>query len=272
MAIQPFLRWAGSKRQILSTLEGYFPTDAKRYVEPFAGSACLFFRLEPKKALLSDINEDLVNVFNQIKMDPLGVWDALAEIKIDEREYYRLRSLVPELLSGPSRAARFIYLNRFCFNGLYRTNLKGQFNVPYGGNRSGSLPTKEDFLRYQSRLKNVTVICSDFGATLSKVSSGDFVYMDPPYITGNDRVFREYDRRNFGLKDLHRLRRWMDKLTEKSVRFVVSYSHGPESLALAKGYDLDFINVRRNIAGFASDRRSSREVLITNMTRIRNEK
>lgn len=268
MAIQPFLRWAGSKRQILSKLETYFPTDAKRYVEPFAGSACFFFRLEPKKAILSDINEDLINAFAQIKANPLEVWKHLSEFEKGEREYYRLRSQLPELLPPPPRAARFIYLNRYCFNGLYRTNLKGEFNVPYGGDRSGSLPSKQDLLEYQSKLGGVTVVCSDFGITLSKVTSGDFVYMDPPYITGSDRVFREYDQRAFGLKDLKRLRRWMDKLTERSVRFVVSYSHGPESLALAEGYDLDFVNVRRHIAGFASDRRTSREVLITNMTRI----
>src|SRR5260370_41753763 len=133
-----FLRWAGSKRKLLPILLDAAPKKFDRYVEPFAGSACLFFALGPRRAVLADINEELVNTYRALKTDVEGVIEHLAAFKCSKKEYYLVRS--ESLLGMPKqrRAARFIYLNRFCFNGLYRTNKQGGFNVPYGGYKSGA--------------------------------------------------------------------------------------------------------------------------------------
>lgn len=130
----PFLRWAGSKRRLLPVLQTFWNDRHKRYVEPFAGSACLFFALRPPKAILGDLNPELVSTYREVKYRVDDVLNELATIPLADRgEYKRLRTSDPSELSGVQRAARFIYLNRFCFNGIYRTNLKGQFNVPFSG-------------------------------------------------------------------------------------------------------------------------------------------
>src|SRR5580658_6327776 len=130
----PFLRWAGSKRRLLPTLQTFWTKKHKRYIEPFAGSACLFFAIKPPKAILGDLNPELISTYIEVKYRLPGVLAELAKLPPwNKREYLRLRSLDTATLEPRARAARFIYLNRFCFNGIYRTNLKGQFNVPYSG-------------------------------------------------------------------------------------------------------------------------------------------
>src|SRR5216683_17251 len=178
---QPLLRWAGSKRQIVPTLAQYWNDDFKRYVEPFAGSACLFFHLAPRTALLGDINSELLSTYRHVRIRHQEVSKLLRKMRKSEREYYRVRSLQPDLLSSAKRAARFIYLNRYCFNGLYRTNANGGFNVPYGGRGSGSLPSPEALQRASRLLKRATLINGDFEKVLDRVKPGDFVYMDPPF-------------------------------------------------------------------------------------------
>src|SRR5258708_201479 len=147
--MKSIFRWAGSKRQLLPLLEGYWSRDFGRYVEPFAGSACFFFRLMPERALLADINKELICAYRQIKADALKVHNSLKKLSTGSDTYYQQRSLDPVYLSPNARAARFIYLNRYCFNGLYRTNQRGEFNVPYGGQATGSTPTKKELLKFQ---------------------------------------------------------------------------------------------------------------------------
>jgi DNA adenine methylase len=130
----PFLRWAGSKRLLLPVLQNFWTARHKRYVEPFAGSACLFFAIKPAKAILGDLNPELIATYIEVKYRIGAVLDELKKLKPkSKREYKRLRSIDIAALTPPARAARFIYLNRYCFNGIYRTNLLGQFNVPYSG-------------------------------------------------------------------------------------------------------------------------------------------
>src|SRR5258708_7755717 len=139
----PFLRWAGSKRQLVKTLSSYWDDTFGRYVEPFAGSACLFFHVQPSRAILGDQNEELIATYKEIKCRPEYVAKRLRLLKKSKTTYYRIRKQSVRGLSSIEQAARFIYLNRCCFNGLYRTNLKGEFNVPYGGDGSGSIPSAE---------------------------------------------------------------------------------------------------------------------------------
>lgn len=261
---QPLLRWAGSKRQIVPTLATYWNSGFKRYVEPFAGSACLFFHLAPRVAVLGDINSDLLATYRSIKHRCPEVSKLLRTMRKSEREYYRIRALRPDQLSQARRAARFIFLNRFCFNGLYRTNSKGSFNVPYGGRGSGSLPSDEALQRASSLLKRATLIRADFEEVLDKVEAGDFVYMDPPFSVSDRRVFKEYDASVFCWKDIIRLRRRLEGLAEMGISFVVSYVRSDEADYLCKGFKVSPVNVRRNISGFLKSRIRCQELLISN--------
>jgi len=260
---QPFLRWAGSKKKILPQLSEYYGKDYKRYVEPFAGSASLFFKLNPKRAILGDINNDLISTYREIKYRLPRVSRELGKLKKGKRRYYQLRSLDVATLSPAQRAARFIYLNRFCFNGLYRTNMKGLFNVPYGGEKAGNIPSDDALSSCAKVLKKVRLVSGDFAKTIKCVKPGDFVYMDPPFSTKSKRVFTEYDKTIFGEADVKRLRKWMEFLALKKIDFVVSFADCNEGDYLKKDFYSKIISVNRQIAGFASNRTSTKELLIS---------
>jgi DNA adenine methylase len=264
-SFSPPFRWAGSKRQLVPLLARYWRPKHTRYVEPFAGSACLFFALRPAQAVISDINPELIATYNAIKERPEGVGDALVTFGKGPDEYYRIRALDPSRLDSSHRAARFIYLNRFCFNGLYRTNLKGRFNVPYGGNKSGSLPQRRELVAYSQLFTGVTFMAQRFEDTLKDTQPGDLVYMDPPYRIAGTRIFREYDPANFTDKDLLLLRQCMDDMRDRRVEFVVSYAAGDGARILGDGYSSREVTVRRNISGFLASRRTISEVIITNV-------
>lgn len=259
-----FLRWAGSKRKLLPTLIDVIPQRFDRYVEPFAGSACLFFKLQPKVAVLGDINEELTNTYYELKTNVEAVIRSLFRFRSSEQDYYRIRSLDPSRLQGPRRAARFIYLNRFCFNGLYRTNKNGQFNVPYGAYKAGALPSPDVLRSSAVSLKSAAIISGSFEKTLQKVKSGDFVYLDPPYCIRARRVFNEYSNFNFGSEELKCLRSHLLRLSKMDVPFLVSYGVSREARELAKGFNCREVLVQRQIAGFAAKRRKNKELLITN--------
>jgi len=261
---EPFLRWAGSKRRLISRLSTYWSDTHARYVEPFAGSACLFFALAPNQALLGDINTHLIHTLEQVKTDPAAVLTGLEGMRRSKKRYYALRDVDPDSLTQAERAARFIYLNRFCFNGLYRTNRRGAFNVPYGGKRTGHLPSKETISKCSNLLKRAELIAGDFESVLSQVRSSDFVYLDPPFSVRSRRVFNEYDAAVFSAKDLERLRGWLERLNELGTHFLVSYAASKEAVELARDFHTRFVRVRRSIAGFATKRVEARELLISN--------
>lgn len=259
-----FLRWAGSKRKLLPRLLDNVPSGYGRYVEPFAGSACLFFALKPPSAVLADINGDLVATYVQVRDNVEELIERLSALRRGKRAYYALRARDPALLPVVDRAARFIFLNRFCFNGLYRTNKSGSFNVPYGGQKSGSIPPAELLRACSTALQNVTLMESSFEGTLNTVLPGDFVYMDPPYSISSRRVFNEYSNASFAKEQLDLLRTQLERLDEMGVPFLVSYGYSREALDLAQGFASQQTIVQRQIAGFAANRRKSRELMITN--------
>ena len=162
----PIIRWAGSKRYLADYLIPQFPTDMIRYVEPFCGSASLFFLLEPKASLLSDINTELINALALIRSRNRSVMDRYESLPNSSEVYYLVRALVPERLTRTERAARFLYLNRLCFNGLYRTNQSGQFNVPYGGNRNSAQLSREQIANASKLLKSCDLRNDDFKNTI----------------------------------------------------------------------------------------------------------
>jgi DNA adenine methylase len=258
----PFLRWAGSKRRLVPTLAKYWDSDAGCYLEPFMGSAVLFFALQPKRAVLGDINDRLVETFQVVRDSPTRVAALLANYPRRKRLYYRLRRT--HFRGRIQRAAQFIYLNRYCFNGLYRTDRAGRFNVPYSPLKTGQLPRVGDLHSVSKVLSGATVLQSDFEAIALRAKRGDFVYLDPPYAVENRRIFRQYAGHLFGSSDLGRLKEVMRRLDDRGARFVVSYALSSESLALATGWHSKRFRTQRNISGFAKHRREAVELVISN--------
>jgi DNA adenine methylase len=228
----PFLRWAGSKRKLLPNLLPLFARRFERYIEPFMGSAVLFFALTPNKAVLSDFNKDLIATFKAVRDIPEEVWRNLSRLPLGKESYYQIRSQEPSNLSRAQAAARFIYLNRFCFNGLYRTNLQGQFNVPFGAARSGSLPELSELKASSFALRRAKICCGDFERIVrTEVRSGDFVYLDPPYALNEGRIFRQqYGVNHFERKDIRRLGDLLFVIDRADACFLLSYAYCDEAL------------------------------------------
>ncbi len=261
----PFLRWAGSKRRLLPVLQTFWTQKHKRYVEPFAGSACLFFAIKPPKAILGDLNPELIATYVEVKYRIAKVLKELKALRPEDKsEYLRLRDIDITTMTPPARAARFIYLNRYCFNGIYRTNLAGKFNVPFSGVRCGSVPADDVFEKCSNRLRKARFVNGDFEKVLEQAEKGDLVYMDPPFAVRARRVFREYDPSTFSHEDIRRLRSWMERLNARGINFVVSYAESDEADVLKKHFSYETVAVRRHIAGFAAHRAMTNELLISN--------
>lgn len=262
----PLLRWAGSKQRLVPRLADYWGTGYSRYVEPFAGSAALFFHLDPPAACLNDINTQLIECYEALAADPGDLHERVVSISSDEKVYYEVRALDPAKLSVEDRAARFIYLNRHCFNGIYRTNQKGDFNVPYGAIGAGGVPSLERFEECSRTIKRAKLSSQDFDEFIrGTVRAGDFVYLDPPYAVANRRIFRQYDKHSFGLEDVERLAECLDFIDSVGAKFLVSYAYSAEIKPLLERWSSRRISTQRNVAGFAEHRRKAVEVLVTNI-------
>jgi DNA adenine methylase len=257
------LRWAGSKRKQLSRLIAFWGSHHERYVEPFAGSACLFFAIAPTAAILGDSNKELIEVYRVVRDQPDRLYYRLCHIRRDLRTYRRWRGLNPQSLDKETRALRFLYLNRNCFNGIYRTNLDGEFNVPMGKG-PGAYVSKDDLLRCSGLLQRAKFVAGDFSKTLRKVRAGDFVYLDPPYAVNSRRIFREYGKKTFDTDDMSRLSKSLAAIEKKEADFLVSYADCTEARKLARDWYSVRIPIRRQIAGFAGDRKKAYEWLISN--------
>jgi DNA adenine methylase len=263
-ARRSFLRWAGSKRKLVPRLEQFWNDGFSRYVEPFAGSACLFFSITPHQAVLGDNNKELINVYRKLRAVPERMHRRLVRIPRSSDAYYRWRAKDPRQLDPETRALRFIYLNHNCFNGIYRTNIHGQFNVPFGTKLSTYL-SLDEFVGCADALANVRLISGDFQETLSRVERGDFVYLDPPYAVSSRRVFRQYGKKPFETDDVERLAKELRRIHKLGAHFVVSYADCREARALASDWNSQKFLVRRHIAGFSDHRTRSFEWIIYNL-------
>lgn len=262
--VAPFLRWAGSKRHRLPFLRSFWSSDHSRYVEPFAGSAALFFYLRPRRALLSDLNAELIQAFDSVAAEPEQVSRELSRLRTGSDHYYRIRALEPKRLTSAARAARFIYLNRFCFNGLFRTNRLGQFNVPYGAPKTINVPTLEQLRSCAEVLEHARILRADFRVTLAHVRRGDFVYLDPPYAVTNRRIFVEYSASPFTIEDLKELAELLSEIASRGASFVVSYADCREARQALHRWGWRRIPARRHMAGFSGARRTQYEIYATN--------
>jgi len=202
---EPFLKWPGGKRWLVSQYAGLFPSKCRRYLEPFLGGGAVFFHLKPARAVLSDTNSDLVNAYQCIKGHADEIERRLSELHIDHSKklYYRIRSERPTGVI--ERAVRFLYLNRTCFNGIYRVNLKGEFNVPIGTKNLVAYP--KGFLgAVAACLRHSSIRVADFEETINRAGPGDFVFVDPPYtVMHNNNNFLKYNANLFLWTDQVRL-------------------------------------------------------------------
>jgi DNA adenine methylase len=217
-------------------------------------------------ALLGDINGELINTYWTLRAHSEAVHEIMAGLPQGEDAYYAVRETPSGELDPIERAARFIYLNRFCFNGLYRTNLAGHFNVPYGASKAGDLPTREELLDVVQVLSVAELRQSDFEQLVrEEVRAGDFVYLDPPYAVENVRIFRQYGPHTFGLEDLDRLGGVLDHIVTVGASFVLSYADCDEAERLFGDWHVRRVSTHRNISGFAKHRGMATEVLVSNL-------
>ena len=257
------LRWAGSKRKLVKDLRRLAPPTFGRYLEPFAGSAVLFFELLPSRGVLGDLNPEVIATYAAIRDEPNEVSRCLLSIPKTSDAYYTLRAINPNVLAGVQRAARLIFLMKACFNGVYRTNREGFFNVPLG-NKFFGLPDGDAIDAASRALSKMDLVCGDFSKAIGSAVTGDFVYLDPPYSDGT-RFRGEYSYQGaFKSADLSRLIAACYELTKKNVRVLLSFKESEAVVDALDGWSLKRFEVTRSVAGFAHSRQSAREILIYN--------
>jgi DNA adenine methylase len=263
--INPIIRWAGSKHRLLDELLHFVPLSFNRYFEPFAGSARLFFRILPKRATLNDLNPELMDFYSAVRAHPVSMYNKAVAYPRTKKQYVHLRSMPLSQLSEIDRAARFFYLNRLCFNGLYRTNKEGHFNVPMG-NKTGEFPSLQNVVRVARFLRNVDLFNKDFEDVLSDIGPNDFVYLDPPYYTPMKRKRNEYGNNCFTTDDLPRLLRTLKYIDSRGGTFLLSYANDRTLIRQLHGYRVHKVQVRRTISGFINQRINTLEIMATNRT------
>lgn len=268
---RPFIKWAGGKGKLLRQIVSRLPQRFNRYFEPFLGGGALFFHLQPEKAWLFDINDELINCYLAVRDRPKLLINDLKKHKHDEDYFYTLRDLdrSPRFkkLSAIRRASRLIYLNRTCFNGLYRVNAKGHFNVPFGDYVNPKIVDQENILNCSKVLKKARIKCARYSAVERITKEGDFVYFDPPYepLSASSN-FTNYSSHGFTAADQEELRNLCDRLHMMGVFFMVSNSYSPLVLNLYSRYRISVIEAHRAINADGAKRGKVNEVIITNYT------
>lgn len=274
---RPFIKWVGGKQKIILELLKRVPEEGRysRYIEPFAGGSALLYRLKFKEAIINDINSELINTYQQVKDYPLKLSQLLESYENNEETFYRIREMDRDpdyhlKTTKLERAARFIYLNKTCFNGLYRVNSKGHFNTPFGRYKTDSYKNQE-LLEVDSEffnLKDVQFLNTDFVEVLSLADENTFIYLDPPYDPiSKTASFTGYSENGFGVEDQIRLKEECDKLTELGAKVMISNHNTPLIRKLFQNdprYNFEIINVQRNIAAKSKSRIVVEEVVITN--------
>jgi DNA adenine methylase len=275
--IKPYLKWAGGKRQLLSEIKKYFPksVNARRYFEPFIGAGAVFFELQPKKAVINDFNSQLILTYNVIKesVEELIKMLKIFKEKNDENNFYAIRNLDRNTeefnkLTGIEKAARLIYLNKTCFNGLYRVNSQGLFNVPYGRYKNPAI-CEEIVLRQISNYLNsseIEILNCDFEQATADADKNSFIYFDPPYHSPDKTNFTGYHEGGFGEKDQERLRDVMIKMTRRGVKCLLSNSDTGYIRELYNYQSFNIIPVRakRAINSDSAGRGNVNELLVIN--------
>lgn len=258
---RPFLKWAGGKRQLLDTLLPRCPTEIGTYFEPFLGSGALFFALAPRKAVLADANEELICAFVAVRDQVEEVIDILEKHVNNKSHFDAVRAADPSQLNTAERAARVIYLNRTCFNGLYRVNRSGKFNTPFGGYENPTICNATHLRATSSVLAGRRILSGNYLETLRPASSGDFVYLDPPYVPVSQYSdFRRYHHVPFGENEHRQLFAEMCRLHEVGCFVMTSNSDCEFTRDLYQApWRVTSVNARRAI-----NRSAIKELIVTN--------
>lgn len=274
LLVAPVLKWVGGKRQLMDEIKRYLPEDINKraYYEPFIGGGAVLFELQPKKAIINDVNEELINVYKTIKDSVEELISILEKHENTSEYFYDIRDLDRDkakyqTLSDVERAARILYLNKTCFNGLFRVNSSGEFNVPYGKYKNPNI-VNEITLRAVSNYFNENKIefrCGDFEEAIKGIRKNSFVYLDPPYDPVSDSSsFTGYAKGGFGREEQIRLKEMVDRLTEKGIKVMLSNSYTDFILELYSEYRIEIVYAKRNVNSVATKRGEIKEVLVMN--------
>lgn len=261
----PFLKWAGGKRWLASSYSDLLPTSYNRYYEAFLGGGAVFFSMQPKLATLSDINEELIECYSVLRDDWQNVVERLHyhQLHHSKDHYYIVRNSKPRSLTN--RAARFIYLNRTCWNGLYRVNLKGEFNVPVG-TKTNVLMESDNFEDLSALLRNAELLVADFENVIDKASDGDFIFADPPYtVRHNHNGFVKYNEKIFRWEDQIRLRDCLVRAKKRGCLVLLTNANHPSVIELYEN-DFQLFSLSRSsvIAADSNNRGLYEELVATN--------
>ncbi len=265
---KPFLRWAGGKKWFIKHLQQFCPTRINNYHEIFLGSAAAFFALDDKyykEAYLSDLNGDLINAFLQLKDKPTEVISVLKSFKNSEDFYYSIRENESES-DDVFRAARMIYLNKVGYNGIYRVNSKGKFNVPYGHRIKVDIVDENNLLLVSNKLSKAIIKPIDFEEAIKKVKKGDLVFIDPPYTVAHENNgFIEYNQKLFSLDDQKRLAKCIQKIQNKGAFYILTNAKHKTILDIYTELDKPKIFIRHShIGGNGAVRENVKEYIFTN--------
>lgn len=268
----PVVKWVGGKRQLLDEITPRLPKRIAFYCEPFLGGGAVLFSLQPKNAIVNDLNADLMLVYEVIRDNVEPLIAALEQHENTPEYFYNIRDLDRDKdayreMSSIERASRIIYLNKTCYNGLFRVNAAGEFNTPFGHYKNPNIvnaPVLRAVSKYLTA-NNIQLFHMDFEEVLRQVPRGGFVYLDPPYDPVSDTAsFTGYNRGGFGREEQERLKRCCDELTERRVRFLLSNSATSFIRELYAGYTVEIVHAKRAINSDASKRGAVEEVLIRN--------
>lgn len=271
--VAPFVKWVGGKRQLMSEIVNLLPKNIQdyKYTEPFIGGGAVLFHLQPKNAIINDFNEELINVYQVIKnnLDELIV--DLKKHKNESDYFYDIRGLDRNkkfnLLTDVERASRVLYLNKTCFNGLYRVNNAGEFNAPFGRYKNPNIvnePTLKAVHNYLNS-NNIEILAGDYSQALKLADKNTFVYLDPPYYPISEGSnFTGYVQGGFDVHDQTNLRKACDELNKNGVKFLLSNSAAPFILYQYKDYNIQFVKAKRAINSNGSKRGDVDEILVRN--------
>jgi DNA adenine methylase len=271
--LSPVVKWVGGKRQLLDDIIPLLPDYFSTYVEPFVGGGALLFEIQPKKAIVNDLNHELINLYKVIKDNPNELLSLLEEHELNNSEeyFYQIRALDRSEsyneMSDIEKAARIIYLNKTCYNGLFRVNQSGQFNSPYGKYKNPNIVNKPVVLAMANYFQNnnITLLNGDYKMALKKLRKGAFVYFDPPYMPiSSSSSFTGYTENGFDKKQQIELKEECDKLNSRGIKFLLSNSDHPFIRDLYKDYEIITVRAKRSINSNSNKRGEINEVLVRN--------
>jgi len=266
-----FIRYAGGKNRLLKFLIPKLPNKNKiagSYIEPFVGSGAVFFCLNPRKAILSDTNRELIDLYRGLKSAPEEVWKLFEDFPRTKRSYYQIRSGKIDEESLPRRAARVLFLNRTCFKGMWRYNQDGEFNVGYGGQDRRWVINLDNLLEVSKRLRRARLLNCDFEEIIDNSERGDFIFLDPPYSPGcRETRDYHYNGYKFTFEDQNRLARTLKRASRRGVKWAMTTSAHPDILDLYRSYNRhDFILGSSEKIGVLAQ--NTGEILINNYSKI----